>query len=83
MPYLQLGKWREATDQNTRRAVLRCGHDGDGRRSGAPFGARTGAAGGLPCLLLLLHPSNSTFGRVVNTKPHFDDSLPRAAVLLS
>jgi hypothetical protein len=28
------------------RAVLRCVSDGDGRRSGALFGARAGAAGG-------------------------------------
>src|ERR1035437_10146815 len=33
-------------DVAARRAVLRCGHDGGGRRSGALFGARAGVVGG-------------------------------------
>jgi len=36
-----------AVREHTRRAVLRCGHDGDDRRSGALFGARAGAVVGI------------------------------------
>ena len=35
-----------AVREHTRRAVLRCGHQGDGRRSGVSFGARAGSVGG-------------------------------------
>src|SRR5664280_2047876 len=35
-----------ARRERTGRAVLGFGHDGDGRRSGASFGARAGTAGG-------------------------------------
>ncbi len=35
-----------AVRERTGRAVLRCGKDGNGRRSCAPFGARAGAVGG-------------------------------------
>jgi hypothetical protein len=34
-----------SSSSNSRRAVLRCCPDGDGRRSGALFGARAGAVG--------------------------------------